>query len=220
MGIYLLDVYRSPNVGIFVKASDKFLLLPKGLANSKAEKLSSFLGTEAVRASVGGLRLLGPLVTMNNKGILVSRLMEDEEIKEIKRKTGLPVERVSAKYTSIGNLIVANDHGALVSGLFTDIIKQVVDVLDILAEVGSVASYHQVGSMVVATNTGVVVHPRASEAEVEMLHDLFKVDVEPSTINGGVPYVASGLVANAKNAVVGTLTTGPELYILSRALKV
>jgi translation initiation factor 6 len=206
---------------MFMRCNDKFLLIPKGLASTKASKLSSFLGVEPVRVSINGLRLIGPLVGMNNKGIIVSRLTEDEEIREIKKETGLPVERLPTKYTSVGNLIVANDHGAIISEILPkQVIKIFADVLDVQVETMSIASYYQIGSMAVATNLGVVVHPRASEAEVKKIRDILKVDVELSTVNSGVPYVASGIIANSKNAVVGSLTNGSELLILSRALKV
>ncbi|MGQ9469510.1 MAG: translation initiation factor IF-6 [Nitrososphaerales archaeon] len=219
--MHLLDVYRSPNIGMFIKCNDKFLLIPKGLASTKASKLSSFLGVEPVRASIIGLRLIGPLVAMNNKGIIVPRLTEDEEIREIKKEVGLPVERLPTKYTSIGNLVFANDIGAIVSEILPNqVAKIVADVLDVQVETMSIASYHQVGSVAVATNLGVVVHPRASEAEVKRIREILKADVEPSTVNNGVPYVASGIIANSKNAVVGSLTNGPELLILSRIFKV
>ncbi|MEM3437013.1 MAG: translation initiation factor IF-6 [Nitrososphaerales archaeon] len=219
--MHLLDVYRSPNIGMFMKCNDKFLLIPKGLASTKASKLSSFLGVEPIRVSISGLRLIGPLVAMNNKGIIVSRLTEDEEIREIKKETGLPVERLPTKYTSVGNLIVVNDYGAIASEILPhQVIKIFTDVFDVQVETMSIASYYQIGAMAVATNSGAVVHPRASEDEVKKIREIFKVDVEPSTVNSGVPYVASGLIANSKNAVVGSLTNGSELLILSRALKV
>ncbi len=41
-----------------------------------------------------------------------------------------------------------------------------------------------------------------------------------SSVNRGVPYVASGLVANSNNAIVGSQTTGPELVFITRALGV
>ncbi|MCP8307804.1 MAG: translation initiation factor IF-6 [archaeon] len=206
---------------MFIKCNDKFLLIPKGLAGTKASRLSSFLGVEPVRVSISGLRLIGPLLAMNNKGIIVSRLTEDEEISEIKKEIGLPVERLPTKYTSIGNLVVANDNGAIVSEILSNqVVKIIADALDVQVETMSIASYYQVGSMAVATNLGVVVHPRASEAEVKRIYDILKADVEPSTVNNGVPYVASGIVANSKNAVVGSITNGPELLILSRILKV
>lgn len=206
---------------MFMKCNDKFLLIPKGLASTKASKLSSFLDVKPIRVSISGLRLIGPLVAMNNKGIIVSRLTEDEEIREIKKETGLPVERLPTKYTSVGNLIVVNDHGAIASEIFPNqVIKIFADVFDVPVETMSIASYYQIGAMAVATNLGVVVHPRASEDEVKKIHEIFKVDVEPSTVNDGVPYVASGIVANSKSAVVGSLTNGSELFILSRVLKV
>jgi translation initiation factor 6 len=206
---------------MFVKGNDRFLLVPNGLAGTKVSKLSSFLGVEPVRTSISGLRLIGPLVAMNNKGIMVSRLTEEEEVREIKSKTGLPIERLPAKYTSVGNLLVVNDNGAIASEtLPSQAIETIEDVLDVSVEKMSIADYYQVGAMAVATNLGVVVHPRASEAEIDRIRDFLKVDVEPSTVNSGVPYVASGIVANSKNAVVGSLTSGPELLILSRILKV
>jgi len=206
---------------MFVKGNDRFLLVPNGLAGTKVSKLSSFLGVEPIRTSISGLRLIGPLVAMNNKGIMVSRLTEEEEVREIKSKTGLPIEKLPAKYTSVGNLLVVNDNGAIASEtLPSQAIETIEDVLDVSVEKMSIADYYQVGAMAVATNLGVVVHPRASEAEIDRIRDFLKVDVEPSTVNSGVPYVASGIVANSKNAVVGSLTSGPELLILSRILKV
>jgi len=206
---------------MFIKCNDRFLLIPMGLASTKASKMFSFLGVELFRTSISGLRLIGPLLAMNNKGIIVSRLTEDEEVRELKKETGLLVERLPTKYTCVGNLIVANDYGAMVSEILSSqAVKIIADVLDVEVEAMSIASYYQVGSMAVATNLGVVVHPRASEAEVKKIHEILKVDVEPSTVNNGVPYVASGIIANSKNAVVGSLTNGPELLILSRVLKV
>jgi translation initiation factor 6 len=45
------------------------------------------------------------------------------------------------------------------------------------------------------------------------------VDVEPLTINGGIPYLSSVILCNSKALVVGSLTTGPELIMLSRGFK-
>ncbi len=42
---------------------------------------------------------------------------------------------------------------------------------------------------------------------------------EPVTVNGGVPFLSSGIVANTKSVVVGNLTSGPELIMLSRIFK-
>src|SRR2546427_12640657 len=117
MGLHLVDVYRSPNIGIFLKTNDKLLLAPRGLAPSKAEKLKEALGVSICYTSVAGSRLLGPLVAMNNNGILVSRLAEDVEMREIAAATGLAIGRFNSKYTAVGNLIAANDRFSLVPAL-------------------------------------------------------------------------------------------------------
>ncbi|MFQ6135039.1 MAG: translation initiation factor IF-6 [Nitrososphaerales archaeon] len=219
MTIHLLDIYRTSNIGIFLKSNERFLLVPRGLATTKIAKLSEYLDAEPVETSIGGSRLLGPLIAMNGKGMLVSRLAEEAEIRHLKESTGLPVERVPARYTSIGNLISANDKGVVASQLLQGVKDLIVDVLDAPVEFLTIAAYHQVGSMMVSSNAGSAVHPQASDEEVSKAAGVLKVDVEPATVNGGVPFVASGVVITQEKAVVGSLTSGPELIMLSRVFR-
>lgn len=157
---------------------------------------------------------------MNSRGILVSRLAEDTEIREIEDETGLPTKRLQSRYTSVGNLVTANDKGAVASEILdSSSLQQIRDVLDVPVEQFSIAGYLLVGSMIVVSNAGGAVHPRASDEEVRQIGDVLGVEVEPGTVNRGVPFVASGLLANSKNLVVGSQTSGPELMILSRAFK-
>ncbi len=221
MGLHLLDIYRSPNIGIFMKGNDKFLLVPKGLAQTKSDKLSQSLGVTAVPTSIGESRLLGPLTCMNGNGILVSRMAEASELAEIKAATGLNVSRLESKFTAVGNLVAANDRRALVSPVLDGRALSIVrDVLGAEVEQAPVGEYYQVGSLVVATNAGAAVYPGLDEREVGHIGDLLGVEAYPTSVNRGVPYVASGLVANSRNAVVGTETTGPELVFITRALGV
>ncbi|MBE43659.1 MAG: translation initiation factor IF-6 [Thaumarchaeota archaeon] len=221
MGIYRYDVYRSPNIGIFLKANDNFLFIPKGFADSKAEKLQSFLNVQCIRTSIAQTRLLGPLSVMNNNGILVPKITEDYEIQELKKATDMTVERTQMKPTALGNLIVANDKAGLASPIVPkESLKQIQDVLGVPVEHMSIDTYHQMGALVVSTKLGAAVYPKTSEQEMNIIKESLEVDVEAVTVNGGVPFVASGVIANSKSVVVGTLTTGPELIMLSRVFKV
>ncbi len=221
MGLHLVDIYRSPNIGVFLKANDKFILVPKGLAQTKTEKLSDSLGVSAVPTSIGESRLLGPLVSMNGNGVLVSRLAEAGELAEIKSATGMNVSRLESRFTAVGNLVAANDKFALVSPVLdVKATTQVRDVLGTEVEQMPIGEYIQVGSLVVATNSGAAVYPGLDEPEVGRIGSLLGVDAYPTSVNRGVPYVASGIVANSKNAVVGSQTTGPELVFITRALSV
>ena len=221
MGLHLVEIYRSPNIGIFLKANDKFVFVPKGLAQTKTSKLTESLRVPAYYTSVAGSRLLGPLISMNNNGILVSRIVEDYEMKELVNGTGLNVERFNSRFTAVGNLVVGNDRGAIASPILNpEAIKQIKDVMGTEVEVMSIKGFMQVGSLVVATNSGAAVYPDATTAETERISEALGVEVYPVSVNGGVPYISSGLVANSTNAVVGDLTTGPELVFMTRALKV
>jgi translation initiation factor 6 len=221
MGLHLVDLYRSPNIGIFLKANDKAVLVPKGIPGSKAEKLATDLEVVACHTSVGGTRLLGPLIAMNNKGIVASRMIEDYEMDEISSKTGLKVTRLASRFTAAGNLVAANDHGAIVSPVLErHAVEQIEATLGTKTLTMTVGGYSQVGAMVVATNSGAAVSPNASEQEAEEIGKALKVEVSASSVNGGIPYPASGVVANSRNAVAGYVTTGPELIFLTRALNV
>ncbi|MGD0477631.1 MAG: translation initiation factor IF-6 [Nitrososphaerales archaeon] len=221
MGLHLVDIYRSPNIGVFLKANDRFILVPKGLAQTKCEKLSSSLEVSAVPTSIAESRLLGPLVSMNNSGILVSRLAESTELMEIKSATGMNISRLESRFTAVGNLVAANDKFAIVSPVLdATAVSQVKDVLGTEVERMPIGEYTQVGSLIVATNRGAAVYPGLSEQEVGRIGSLFGVEARPTSVNRGVPYVASGVVANSTNAVVGSQTTGPELVFITRALSV
>jgi translation initiation factor 6 len=206
LAIYRYTVYKSPNIGIFVKANDSIILVPYGFAETKTEKLADYLQVSEVYTSIAGTRLLGPMTVMNNNGML--------------RSSHLNVERVKSKFTAIGNLIATNDNGAIVSPLFkgeTD--RQVQDVLGVLTNSMTVGGFVQAGSMIVATNGGAGIHPKATEDEVKEISEILQVPAEPVTVNGGVPFLSSGIVANMKSVVVGNLTSGPELIMLSRIFK-
>jgi translation initiation factor 6 len=219
LGIYKYDVYRSPNIGLFVKSNDTLLCVPFGFAETKVKKLQEYLGIDQmIYTSVAGTRLVGPLTVMTNNGILLPSTSSEEELQIFKSASKLNVERLDSKLTAIGNLISANDKGALVSSLIkTETHKQIKDVLGVQVESLSIAGFSQTGSMIVSTNQGAGVHPSATDQEIQVISEILKVEVQPATVNGGIPYLSSGIVANSKSMIVGSLTTGPELMILSRA---
>ena len=71
--------------------------------------------------------------------------------------------------------------------------------------------------MAVTNDTGTAVHPETDEDDIKKFAKVLKTNIEPSTINNGIPFVASGVLANNHSVVVGTLTTGPEIMMLTRA---
>jgi len=189
-----------------------------GFAETKAEKLGKYLEAEVLYASVANTRLLGALLCMNNRGMLLPTTAYQDEFDFYKKETGLEVGVLDSKYTALGNVICCNDKGAIVSPwLSKEDCETIHQVLDVEVVQKRISGLNVVGSMMVANNTGGVIHPEANEEDMKMFANVLGVHLEHATINAGIPYVESGILANNHAIVVGTMTTGPEIMMLTRA---
>ena len=148
MGIFRYDIYKSPNVGIFAKSNDSVVLLPYGYAETKSKKLIEYLEVDPIFVSIAGNRIIGPMVALNNNGMILPSSASDDEIRYLKQMTGLNIICLDSKLTAIGNLISVNDHGAILSPLLKgEFDKQIEDALGITVNTMSVADFNQTGSV-------------------------------------------------------------------------
>ena len=218
MDIIKYDVYSGPNIGVFTSVNDKFVFIPNGFAKTKAENLARYLQTEYLMTPVANTRLLGILMVLNNHGILLPKTSSPDEIANLRKCTDLNVKILDTKYNALGNLICVNDKGGVISPIIEkEFIKEIEDVLDIEVIQKKVAGFHQVGAVMEANNLGGVIHPEADEEDIKNFSNVLGVNIEPATINSGIPYVSSGILANSNAVVVGNLTNGPEIMTLTRA---
>ena len=218
MDIIKYDIYRNPNIGIYTKANNDFVFIPRGFAQTKTENLAKYLQTDYLITSIANTRLLGILMVLNNHGILLPKTCSQEEIKNLKKGTDLNIKILDAKHNALGNLICANDKGGIISPLIDkEHLREIEDVLDIEVLQKKIAGYNQVGAVMTATNQGGVIHPEANEKDISIFSNILGINIEPATINGGIPYLSSGILANSNAVVVGTLTNGPEIMMLTRA---
>jgi translation initiation factor 6 len=142
----------------------------------------------------------------------------EEELVKIKKKTDLNVDILDVKFNALGNMMSVNDKGGIVSpSLPKESLQKIEDVLDIEVLQKKIAGFHQVGAVMATSQSGGIVHPETDDEDVKIISDILGVKVEPSTINGGLPYLSSGILVNNKSMVVGSLTNGPEIMMLTRA---
>ena len=218
LDIIKYDVYSGPNIGIFTSVNDKFVFIPNGFAKTKAENLARYLQTEYIMTPVANTRLLGILMVLNNHGILLPKTSSPDEIANLRKHTDLNVKMLDTKHNALGNLICVNDKGGVISPIVEkEYIKEIEDVLDIEVIQKRVAGFHQVGAVMKANNLGGIIHPEADEEDIKNFSNVLGVNIEPATINGGIPFVSSGMLANSNAVVVGNLTNGPEIMMLTRA---
>jgi len=218
LDIIKYDVYSGPNIGIFTSVNDKFVFVPNGFAKTKAENLAHHLQTEYLMTPVANTRLLGVLMVLNNHGILLPKTSSPDEIANLRKYTDLNVKILDTKYNALGNLICVNDKGGIISPIVEkEYIKEIEDTLDIEVMQKRIAGYYQVGAVMEANNLGGVIHPEADEEDIKNFSNILGVNIEPATINGGIPFISSGILANSNAVVVGNLTNGPEIMMLTRA---
>ena len=221
MAVYLTSIIGSASIGVYSLATDKFVLIPNMVPQDKAEKTAEWLKVSLIHTSIGGSLLAGALACANSNGIILSSFVRQEEIDTIKAGFDGHVAVMESRKTAFGNLVLANDKGALVDPRMKEpIMKQVSDALGVEAVPGRIAGLTYVGSLAVATNKGVLAHPLLTEEEKKVVESVLKVPVDVGTINCGIPYVGTGLIANSYAAVAGSLTTGPEMFIIGNAMDV
>ena len=218
MDIIKYDVYSGPNIGIYTKVNNQFVFVPNGFAKTKAENLANYLQTDYLTISIANTRLLGILAVLNNHGMLLPNTCSQEEIDHLKKHTDLNIKLLDVKYNALGNLICVNDKGGIVSPTIDKkYVKEIEDVLDIEVLQKKIAGFYQVGAVMSATSNGGIIHPHTDEDDVSTFSNVLGVKIEPATINGGIPFVSSGILANDNAIVVGTLTNGPEIMMLTSA---
>ncbi len=218
MDIIKYDVYRQPNIGVFINVNDSIGLVPMGFAETKANKLAEYLNIEIFHTAIANTMLIGTLSVMNNKGILLPSTAYQDEYDYLKNETDLEVGVLDTKFNALGNIICANDKGAIVSpALSKEDCKVISDVMGVEVLQKKIAGSHLSGVSLKANNTGGVIHPEAEEKDIEIIADLLSVNIEQTSINGGVPYVTSGILANNHCIVVGSMTSGSEIMNLTRA---
>jgi len=196
-------------------------MIPRMVPQEKAQEYADWLKTKLLYTSIGGSVLGGALVCANSNGMVLPNFIRQEELTAIKSVFDGNITIMETKKTAFGNLVLASDKGAVVDPRFKDNeITLISDALGVEVVPTEIAGLPYVGSLATATNKGVLAHPLLKDEERKILESVFKVPVDVGTVNCGVPYVGTGLLANSHAAVAGSMTTGPEMFIIGNVLDV
>ena len=209
---------ENPNVGVFGRANDEYVFIRKGLSKNIKRKIIEALDATLIELRIADANIIGSLLVFNRNGMIVTDLISEETLDFLKDQ-GFNVCIINDKYNAVGNDILVNDNGALAHPDFhEDAIKLIGETLKVPVYRGTIASLKTVGMAAVVTNKGLLCHPKVDDEEKRMLEKIFQVPVMIGTVNHGVPLIGSGLIANTKGAVVGSLTTGIEMGRIEEAL--
>jgi len=218
-----MDILGSPNIGVYALTTNYFTIVPVNVSKEKADKFTNCLKGKVIFTSIGSTNLIGILAVGNSNGIILPYFVSNHEIRAIKSVWDGNIGKIESKITALGNLVLVNDKGAIIGeGLMKDkkAVKKIMDTLGVEAVSCRIAGLPYVGSLAIATNRGILAHPSLIDEEQKVLKEVLKAPVDIGTINSGVPFVPSGLLANDNGVVIGSFTTGPEILIITNILRV
>jgi len=216
------DIFGSPYIGVYCFSNESLAIMPSGTPQKKVERFQQCLGVEVCVSNMGGSRLVGVLVAANSNGIVLPHIVHDHELEAIEKTTDRKICVLKdERKTAFGNMILVNDYGAIVDPRLSPVtVRELSEAFDVEVIKGEINGLPYVGALAVATNKGVLAHQKTKEEEKKVIEETLKVPVELGTVNGGVPYIKSGLLANSRGAVVGSLTLGSELMAITQMIGV
>ncbi len=216
MALQYFQYLGSPNIGLFIIATDEFVLVPSGMSESKIEFLKRcFKVDDVLSLRIRGSKLLGALSVANSNGVLLPYGCE-READLIRERLGVKVASIQT-FISLGNRILANDKAAVVDPQMPEeIISIIKEVLNVKVERSTIAGLPYVGSSAVASNKATYAHPKIRPDEASLIENVLDVQIHTGTVINGLPYVKLGLVVNQKGGIVGRGTSGSELMAISK----
>ena len=199
-----------PNIGVFARVLGDIAIIPPEAPEDFKAAVKAALGVTLVETTVQGSSIIGSLVAGNSRGMVVSGLATEEEIDILSqhREVLLLTESMNAA----GNVIMANDSFAAVHpDMPSDLREAIGEFLGVETVALVLGGVKTVGMAGVATNKGVIVHPRATDRQIEQLEKIANVPVGTGSINMGSGLVGTGLLVNEQGYIAGNATSGFEL---------
>jgi len=198
------------NIGVFSRIIDELAIVPPTAPDEFRDAVKELLDAEIISTTIHGSEIIGSLLTGNRKGFVVSGMAKEEEISTLKEYRD--VFLLEHTMNAAGNVIMVNDSFAAVHpDMPQNMARQIGEFLGVTVIPLTLGGVKTVGMAGVATNKGVLVHPRSTRSELQVLEKAAGVPVGAGSINRGVGLVGTGLIVSEKGYAAGIETTGFEL---------
>lgn len=198
------------NIGIFTRVFEDVAFVPLNTADDYREALIERLGVEVVEVTIQGSAIIGSLLMGNSKGFVVSGLASPDEVAVLEQYR--EVLRLENTMNAAGNIILANDQIAIIhQDMPEKVSEKIADHLDVDVLMMTIGGIYTVGMAGVATKRGILLNPRASKHEIEVIAEYTDLPIGTGSVNMGGVLPGSGLLANSNGFIAGAATSGFEL---------
>jgi len=212
-----------PNIGLYAVATDKFVLVGKGLSKANLTHLEKIFGVPAIEISIYSTNLIGIFTCANSSVILVPEVIYPEELEELKEKTkGLAeVKVVKTTFNALGNNVLVNDKVAIFNEeIPASVVKEFAKLLGIKKIKSGLQNIFPLlpGTAGVLTNRGGVFPNDLPDSEVSKIEKLLGFEIGLGTASMGGKMLGSGVVANSNGFIVSPTSSGFEIGRIEESL--
>ncbi len=218
MHIIKTNFNGNPNVGMYGFCNNHYCLVGPEVPDEERKQITEVLDVPVHEATIAGTSLLGVFIAGNDQGLLIPDITFESERSHLKR-LGIPFQVINTKLTALGNNILCSNKGCLINKDFEeDALQQIKTALNIPTQKQTIANLKVVGAIGVLNDKGCLIHRDISTTEKKTTESLLKVTVSPGTVNIGVPFIRSGILANNHGFVISDASGGPEIVHCDEAL--
>lgn len=205
-----IDLAGDPNIGVYARVFEDIAIVYPGAPAEFTAALARELDLEIVSTFIQGSSIIGSLVSGNSRGLVVSGLAADEELAVLSEYRDIFL--LEGAMNAAGNVILANDYVAAVHPEMPfDVAEEIGSFLGVPVVRLTLGGIKTIGMAGFATNKGILVHQRANDTEIASLERVVDLSIGLGSVNMGSGLVGTGLLANSKGYVAGSVTTGFEL---------
>jgi translation initiation factor 6 len=220
-----LDYERSNEIGVFMKLTNSFCIIPYNAPKKFFNILSTELGNRypIVKTYICNTRCIGSLVIGNSKGLLLPNQTSNSEMMNLREflPSHITIKKIKNNIMALGNCVALNDYTALVNPeLDSETQELLSDTLGVEVFKVSIGSHNNIGSYCVFNNKGGVVFPNITNEDQEEISSLLNIPLLTSTVNCGSVLISSGAVCNDFSSFTGFNSTHSETYVLESAFKI
>ncbi len=205
-----IDLSGDPNIGVYARVFEDIAIVYPGAPGQFTGALERELDVEIVSTYIQGSSIIGSLVAGNSQGLVVSGLVTDEELTVLREHRDVLL--LEGSMNAAGNVILANDYVAAVHPeMEIDVAEEIGSFLSVPVVRLSLGGIKTVGMAGSATNKGILVHPRANDTEIAGLERVVDLPIGLGSVNMRSGLVGTGVLANSKGYIAGSVTSGFEL---------
>ena len=215
MSLIQRDLFNSPYSGVFCATSEKLTLLPPGLSEEAYEDIGKALDTKVEIITIGGSRVIGSLICLNDNGIVCSNIANERErnkLEEISEKNKINFMILEDRNNAAGNNLLVNNNAGFCNPQMTiKNIREIEETLKIEIMPKDFIGIETVGMLGCFSSSGALVHHDIDDEDRNIMKETIGTEIKNGTIAFGMPLIGAGLVCNSKGGICGTDSTGIEL---------